>query len=249
VACSHPQRISAAHNLTTSNSLQAESLLATVRADYSSWIQARQPLVGSMPLAVPPLPLQSSSEPYLGPSYATFQSVVKSSQQQQQQSTSPSTGSGQIDHSSSSVSASNSNAVPGAPAAAAPPGASGTNTTTVKQQQRSFAAIGFNYNSNNNTSRGGSPSVVAPMAMTMPAALKRPRSPTKLQHCNHHRAFQELAVSSAVQHHDDDSSSVAATTSTTTGTATTASSSASGTLGEVDSAATSASQKKAFWMA
>ncbi len=231
----------------------AESLLATVRAEYSSWIHARQPLVGSMPLAAPlPLP---SAEPYLGPSYATFQSAVKSSQQQQP--TSLSTGSSQIDHSNSSVNASNSNGVSGAPAAAGqvaapatvvPHGGSGTGSITGKQQQRSFAAIGFNYNSKNDAS-SGSPSVVTPMPMAMPAALKRPRSPPKPQHSNHHQAFQELASSSGMQDHAGDSGSVAANTSAAS--TSTVSSSASATVGTVDGEATSASQvsKKAFWMA
>ena len=236
------------------NSPQAESLLATVRAEYSSWVRTQQPLVGSVPQTTP-LPLQSSSaETYLGPSYATFQSAVKSSHQQstQAQVASTSTAGGQVGHADSSLSTSGNNgslvgsAVEATAAATLP--SSSTDPRTGKQQQRSFAAIGFNYNSN--ASGSGSTSVVTPMPMTMPAALKRPRSPSKREQPNHHRTFQELVSTSAAQDNDGDSSSIAAAASTSTSTAC---SRDNGTARDAaDDSVTGASHttaKKAFWMA
>ena len=130
-----------------------------------------------MPPAAPPTLQSASVETYLGPSYATFQSAVKSSQQQAAPSFATRS---RVEHVNTSLSASDSDGMPAGPAAAATTAPSAAlsdgDVRAKQQQQRSFAAIGFNYNSTNNA--GTPSSVVAPMPMAMPAALKRPRSPS-----------------------------------------------------------------------
>ena len=246
--------------------LQADSLVATVRTEYASWIRTQQPLIGSMPLAAPPTLQSASVETYLGPSYATFQSAVKSSQQQ----AAPSFATrGAAEHVNTILSASDSDGVPAGSAAAstaAPSAFPDGGLRAKQQQQRSFAAIGFNYNSTNNA--GTTSSVVAPMPMALPAALKRPRSPSKPAQSNHHRAFQELAATSAGQNHDGDNSSGAASTSaastststsiststsastsTSTSTATSTTVSDTAQLGAIGAPQVAKRGQKAFWMA
>lgn len=240
--------------------LQAESLLATVRAEYSSWMRTQQPMVVSGPHAASPLPHPSSMQPssvetYLGPSYATFQSAVKSSQQQasQAQLSSPSTASDQVEQGDLRPGARVSNGLSAGlgPAATAATSTASSDTTARegKQQQRTFAAIGFNYS--NSTETGSTPAV-EPMPLAMPVVLKRPRSPSKPQQSTqHHRAFQELASSSSVQDHDVGTGSSVAVTTTTTSTssaATIAGTNASDTAASGGAGACHTA-KKAFWMA